>query len=247
MFSQFSLGHFFSVNMCMHLHPTQKENKAGHTLTCFLFIFSYDTIKMHQRGATPVDWFLELTFCLLIDGNGHGEKWELFFWVLKHNRRPYYFHYLHSIKPANNLWLGFFFPEYFGCLLTSFKTLTFHKWSKKEKTREGRRNAVKCKSRYYWSSVLPPLPTHHLENVPAVSSLALLGMWDQTLPTCILPGLWRWSSDHQMWRSEDPQKQMLFLKAKKDIRTSKNHNPLLLFLGSWEIEKSHCGHPKKSI
>lgn len=174
---------------------------------------------MHQLGATPVDWFLELTFCLLIDGNGHGEKGELVFWVLKHSRKPYYFRYSYSIKTANNLRLGFFFfPEHFDCLLTSFKTLTFHKWSKKEKTREGRRNAVKCKSSYYLSSVLLPLPTYRLENVPAAPSLALVGMWDQTLPTCILPGLWRWNSDHQMWRSEDPQKQTLFLKAK--IRTN---------------------------
>lgn len=149
-------------------------------------------------------------------------------------------HYSYAINLANNLWLGsYFFPEHFVCLLISFKTLTFHIWPKKKNMREDRRNSVKCKSSNlgsYLSSLLPLLPTHHWESVPAVSSLALLGMWDQTLPTCILLGLWRWSSDHQMWRSEDPQKQMLVFKAKREIRTSKNHKSSLLILGSREKE-----------
>lgn len=75
---------------------------------------------------------------------------------------------------------------------------------------------------YYLSSLLSLLPTYHWESVPAGSSLAPLRMWDQILPMCIPLVLWKWSSDHQMWGSEDPQRQMLFWKEKKINKNKKS-------------------------
>lgn len=79
---------------------------------------------------------------------------------------------------------------------------------------------------YCLSSLLSLLPTYHWGSVPAGSCLAPLRMWDQILPTCIPLVLWKWSSDHQMWGSEDLQRQMLFWKEKREIKTREVHRPL---------------------